>query len=222
MTEQEWLTCCDPMPMIEAVFGHPQKLEGVVNFQTTERQRRLKLCGWCRVHWDNLLQPGRTVVEMVEKHGGANIPHVELVRARASVSDIIQNLVVSIELDLMRTVLLVLSDPPCGIHPNSGHARDRWIPKRSERAAIVRCVLGNPWWRMRHRWKTELQHVVQDRTVSIMARAIRDDRDWNAMPVLADALELADCEDRRVLDHCRYGVYHALGCWVLDLLLGKE
>jgi hypothetical protein len=42
------------------------------------------------------------------------------------------------------------------------------------------------------------------------------------MPVLADALEEAGCRDADFLGHCRSGGEHVRGCWVVDLLLGKE
>ena len=47
-------------------------------------------------------------------------------------------------------------------------------------------------------------------------------RDFGAMPILADALQDAGCEDAAILDHCRdaNGV-HVRGCWVVDLVLGK-
>jgi hypothetical protein len=47
-------------------------------------------------------------------------------------------------------------------------------------------------------------------------------RDFAAMPLLADALQDAGCTDDRVLDHCRGSGPHVKGCWVVDLVLGKE
>ena len=58
-------------------------------------------------------------------------------------------------------------------------------------------------------------------TVIALAEAIYADRAWDRMPILADALEEAGCEDARVLDHCRTYPIHARGCWVVDLVLGK-
>jgi Family of unknown function (DUF6361) len=39
---------------------------------------------------------------------------------------------------------------------------------------------------------------------------------------LADALEDAGCTSQDILDHCRQPGEHCRGCWVADLLLGKE
>jgi hypothetical protein len=42
------------------------------------------------------------------------------------------------------------------------------------------------------------------------------------MPVLADTLEEAGCQDATVLEHCRGPGLHLRGCWVVDLILGKQ
>jgi hypothetical protein len=42
------------------------------------------------------------------------------------------------------------------------------------------------------------------------------------MPILADALEEAGCDNRDILAHCRQPTEHVRGCWVVDLLLDKK
>jgi hypothetical protein len=42
------------------------------------------------------------------------------------------------------------------------------------------------------------------------------------MPVLADSLREAGCTIEEMLEHCQNGTDHVRGCWVVDLLLGKE
>jgi hypothetical protein len=49
-----------------------------------------------------------------------------------------------------------------------------------------------------------------------------DARDFSDMPVLGDALEESGCTDPDILGHCRSGGQHVRGCWVVDLLLGRE
>ncbi|HEV3255896.1 MAG TPA: hypothetical protein VG013_03370 [Gemmataceae bacterium] len=46
--------------------------------------------------------------------------------------------------------------------------------------------------------------------------------DATRLAVLADALEEAGCTDSNIHDHLRGPGPHVRGCWVLDLLLGKE
>ena len=58
-------------------------------------------------------------------------------------------------------------------------------------------------------------------TVRKLAQAIYDDRAFDRLPVLADALEDAGCNDAELLSLCRGPGPHARGCWALDLLLGK-
>jgi hypothetical protein len=44
----------------------------------------------------------------------------------------------------------------------------------------------------------------------------------DGLPILADALEEAGCDSADILGHCRQAGEHVRGCWVIDLLLGKE
>jgi hypothetical protein len=55
-----------------------------------------------------------------------------------------------------------------------------------------------------------------------LARAIYDDRAFDRLPILADALLDAGCDDEDILNHCRSSGPHVRGCWVVDLVLGKE
>jgi hypothetical protein len=61
----------------------------------------------------------------------------------------------------------------------------------------------------------------QDGTVVKLAEAIYEERAWDRLPILADALEEAACTDPAILGHCRRDQHHARGCFVLDLILRK-
>lgn len=69
----------------------------------------------------------------------------------------------------------------------------------------------------------------QDRTVVKLAQAAIDERqlpggllEVNRLYLLADAIEEAGCPDPELLGHLRGPGPHVKGCWVLDLLLGKQ
>ena len=59
-------------------------------------------------------------------------------------------------------------------------------------------------------------------TALSLARQMYESRDFSAMPILADALQDAGCDNDDILDHCRGPGPHVRGCWVVDLVLGKE
>ena len=59
-------------------------------------------------------------------------------------------------------------------------------------------------------------------TVLALAQQMYESRDFSAMPILADALQDAGCASEEVLSHCRGPGPHVRGCWVVDLVLGKE
>ena len=60
-----------------------------------------------------------------------------------------------------------------------------------------------------------------DGTVLALARAIREQGEWNALPVLADALEESGCTDAGLIDICRRGAPEIDCRWVLRVLLGS-
>src|SRR5205085_3644339 len=55
---------------------------------------------------------------------------------------------------------------------------------------------------------TALDPIWRTSTVLGIARQMYESRDFSAMPILADALQDADCENDEVLRHCREPVEH--------------
>jgi hypothetical protein len=91
--------------------------------------------------------------------------------------------------------------------------------EQAAQAALLRDLLGNPF-----------RPVAVDPdwlsfgagTVVQLAQAIYDGRRFEELPVLADALEEAGCTNPDILGHCRGPGPHVRGCWVVDLILGKQ
>jgi hypothetical protein len=88
---------------------------------------------------------------------------------------------------------------------------------RAERATLIRDIVGNPFRPVMFapEWRTG--------TVVTLARTMYDAREFGAMPILADALQDAGCDSDDLLNHCRSpDGMHVRGCWVVDLVLGKD
>ncbi|HEY1189881.1 MAG TPA: hypothetical protein VGE74_19685 [Gemmata sp.] len=82
--------------------------------------------------------------------------------------------------------------------------------------ALLRDIFGNPFRPVAFApdWRTD--------TARALAAQMYDARDFSAAPILADALQDAGCDSADILDHCRGPGPHVRGCWVVDLVLGKE
>ncbi|MBP3960374.1 hypothetical protein J8F10_34530 [Gemmata sp. G18] len=57
-------------------------------------------------------------------------------------------------------------------------------------------------------------------TVISLAKAIHSDCAFDRMPILADALQDAGCQDADILNHCREQGRHSRICYVLNRILG--
>lgn len=101
----------------------------------------------------------------------------------------------------------------------NGVDTDETKGERAVQAEIVREILGNPFRRPKPKvkpaWRTD--------TVMALTRQIYSAEEFGAMPILADALQDAGCDNDDILNHCRNTKQvHVRGCWVLDLILGKN
>jgi hypothetical protein len=58
--------------------------------------------------------------------------------------------------------------------------------------------------------------------VKHIAAGIYEERAFDRLPILADALEKAGCDNADILTHLRSPGPHVRGCWPVDLILGKS
>ena len=80
---------------------------------------------------------------------------------------------------------------------------------------LIDCVFGNPFRPATadSRWLTS--------TVVSLAQTTYAERAFDRLPILADALDEAGCDQPDLLAHCRSDGPHVRGCWAVDLILGK-
>jgi hypothetical protein len=111
----------------------------------------------------------------------------------------------------------------------TGHVRARTDPHNEEafvrraeneenagQAALLRDILGNPFR------PVTVSPAGLHPSVTTLARSIYEERAFDRLPILGDALEEAGCANQDLLAHCRHPGEHVRGCWAIDLLLGKE
>jgi hypothetical protein len=118
------------------------------------------------------------------------------------------------------------STPLRAERPTAERVADRayWDEQRVG-AALVRDIFGAPF-----RPLPPAVLAWNGGTVHRLAQAAYDERilpsgalDPGRLGILADALLDAGCDGEEIVPHLRQqGAVHVRGCWVLDLLLGKE
>lgn len=88
--------------------------------------------------------------------------------------------------------------------------------ERCVQVALLRDIFSNPFHPIAFspEWRTS--------TAVAIAQQMYESRDFSAMPILADAIQDAGCDNADILDHCCGAGPHVRGCWVVDLVLGKS
>ena len=111
------------------------------------------------------------------------------------------------------------SAPPGG-NPVAVEWQEKWnaafAAARVHQAELVRDIFPPPGYTpaLERDWLTD--------NVRTLARYADDAGEYGVLPILADALQDAGCDDEYILGRCRAesGI-HARGNWVVDLLLGR-
>ena len=88
--------------------------------------------------------------------------------------------------------------------------------EQHEQVRLMRCIFGNPFHAV-----TVKSHRMTSIVVSL-AQTIYEERAFDRLPILADALEATGCDDSELFAHCRGQGPHVRGCWVIDAVLGKS
>jgi hypothetical protein len=97
---------------------------------------------------------------------------------------------------------------------NTTYAPLPWVKTRRQWAiAVQRTILNDIFGPLPFRPVT-LNAAWRTSNVTVLAQSIYDDRAFDRLPILADALEDAGCDNADILNHCREPGEHVRGCWV--------
>jgi hypothetical protein len=229
MTEAEWMACTDPGPMLDFILG-----------KATDRKLRLFAVTCCRRVWPLLKdQRSRQAVEVAETYADGQASQGRLCDAHEVAFEVTTNLPWgpgreaaesadwtswekaedAAELAAQAAARVSGSINLRGEDVQRGWSRAQYEMEKTAQVSLLRDIFGP----LPFQPVTIHAHVLawNDRLVVRLAQAIYDERRWADLPILADALLDAGCDQEEVLAHCRAGGDHVRGCWVVDLLLGK-
>jgi hypothetical protein len=220
MTESDWLSCDDPISMLELLRG-----------RTSDRKLRLFAVACCRHllaqvamnSWD------AQAVDVAERYADGEASDVELQDAAGATTS-----------DWTAAYACAEAASPEGGVDSAIYAADNAAHAAGEHAAfllnadndhpaftagraaeheaqvgLVRCIFDNPFRPI----TIDPTYLTSD--VVNLARTIYEERAFDRMPELADTLEEAGCHDAEILGHCHQPGPHVRGCWVVDAILGK-
>jgi len=202
----EWQKSAEPQAMLELL-----QLRGTVS----KRKLRLFAAACSRRVWAWIDPLGRAAVEMAESFADGFASPEALRAARLACQGAGG-----------QAAWYAAATNPAIAARNAARSAQAGVAKNSllgseaaellAQARLVRDIFGDPFqpFSFEPSWLTPA--VVE------LAKTIYDDRDFDRMPKLADALVVAGCDNQEILVHCRTPGPHVRGCFVVDLILGKE
>jgi hypothetical protein len=272
MTEQEWLACTEPQPMLDFLRG-----------KASDRKLRLFAVACCRTVWELLPdEPARRAVQVAELMAEGRADPMERQRLLQEIGprvntrygiflcggsegtgSIYAAMAATATLNPDLTFTWYMGNTPSETHTAwecvarakaqtaKEEARERRWQERAEIGTDGDDEPDETWYEQTadagyNAWDKEhatasVGHCVLLRdmlsnpfrpvvfgparfteTVKHLAQTIYDERAFDRLPILADALEEAGCTDADILAHCRSEGPHFRGCWAVDLVLGKK
>ncbi len=214
MTEAEWLACEEPAEMLT-----------FIRERVSDRKLRLLACAFCREVWYQLANDlCRHTVALAERMADDTSALIEMTNMRDTARETSVDARGFSHSEKTRkgasynAALMTATGQMWHIQTVVGSTQllATRLGFRLHQRALARDIFGNPFRPVTFapEWRTD--------TVRALATQMYESRDFGAMPILADALQDAGCDNDDILSHCRSDRPHVRGCWVADLVLGKK
>lgn len=231
MTEEEWKACADPTKMLLFI-----KQCRAMRRPVKERKQRLFAAASCR-RLPPLLCDARSqhCIDVVEEFADERATDAQLQAAEMQAKESwLRDAANETALALLQlcakkvdglyvsttTISAAFERQQADANKPSDlfEGRRRGVCPSEERVQcdLLRDIFGNPFH------PVTIDPAWNNGTVRHLAQAIYDERAFDRMPILADALEDAGCHNEEILAHCRGDSPHTRGCWAVDLLLEKK
>jgi hypothetical protein len=237
MTEQEWL---GQVPTDFPDIALNAMLDEIA-YRASSRKLRLFACACCRRVWHFLGENSRRPVFVAERFadGKATVKELSAARDLAYHTFYDSSHATAAHKNAAGAPICAAEVQRPDAHPVSfaGEAAmsaldafgadyfekklsyDHYRTEAEMQVSLLRDIIGNPF---RSVSMPAAVLAWNDGIVPRLAQDIYDERTFDRLPILAEALEDADFHDADILGHCRLAGSHVLGCWVVDLVLGKN
>jgi hypothetical protein len=224
MTEAEWLACTHPVLLLH--FLEPT---------ASHRKQRLFACACCRCIWCLLNKHSRKAVIVAEEYADGTAGEQALKRAAHAAWQAASKgpRKATADAGLGRRWISQAVAAACWNY------KSMWGPMIAAFDALAEITACSEWEELGNQPVPHAVDLIHDifgnpyrpspvdltwfawdgGIASKMAQSIYDERAFDRLPILADALEEAGCTDAAILAHCRGPGPHTRGCWVVDLLL---
>ncbi|WP_193788982.1 hypothetical protein, partial [Zavarzinella formosa] len=238
MRKREWIRCSDPERMIDDLWkvGSLQRLD-------EHRSRTDKIISdrsfilfvlmagkrlWTDAGFD-ILRPAVGLAWRRAEHGASN---EEVARQLEELRRIYYEEAIPTGnwqlARLVKVLTLLFKEPgsaartlvfphPFGDPPGDQPVRLLSQAELTDSCRLIREIFGDP---SSHLVILEPAWLTFD--VRMIAAGAYEDQAFNRLPILADALQDAGCDNEDILSHLRAEGPHVRGCWALDLILGKS
>lgn len=234
MTEDEWLTCCDPLEMLD-----------FVRERLSDRKLRLFAVACARRVADLIEGEGsRNAILVSERFADGRCGEAELESAFAGAE--LTNFVIRNMPYAFSAHHLATASAGDTAHPDASSAAEDscWCAQLTRQPEYL--------WESNRSWKSsgvrlDLARILREemtsdpfrpiafsptwrtRTVLAIASSAYETRhhetgylDNDELAILADALEDVGCDRASILEHLRSAGPHVRGCWAVDLILSQD
>lgn len=212
LSDEDWISWTEPGEILP-----------YLHLQSSARKLRLLYCAFSRTIWDQVVPEHRRIVETAECYVYGLVRHTkwEEVSRNSGFRERVlypgfctlwtEGIETSLAMQFIRNILRPEARMYCG--------GTLTLAERKVQCDAIRDIFGQLHWnaKIRPNWLAWNEGICPK-----IAKAICEQGNFEDLPILADALEEAGCNNPAILNHCRQPGDHVRGCWVIDLILGKK
>jgi hypothetical protein len=188
---------------------NPEEFLASLGPKARGRLRRLLMCGYCRRLWKQIeSEEAKQAIEAAERYADYQIGYFDFLELRKPyLEQQIKITPTGEKFQLTEFVSAACSLSLIHLPPNRTKGTDTLL------MPLIQDIFED--------FQNSLTILNEWCSTNVvdLARTIYEERAFDRMPFLADALMDEGCQSDAVIEHCKSSSPHVRGCWVLDQIL---